>query len=94
MKGLVSIKDHHHYNDDVRLDDFRRDAIVNALYNQDVRSISDLQLILERIFGKNVQIRQFFPRERQATIQVCGTRFTIYWKSPHYRPYRPKNGNR
>lgn len=92
MKGLVSIKDHYRYNYEVRLDDSKRDAIVNALYNQEVRTIGDLQIVLEDIFGKDVNIRQFFPRERQATVQFYSTRFTIYWKRPyHKKSYRNNN---
>ena len=66
-----------------------RDNIVNRLYNEFI-SRANLQMVLQEIVGKDVEVRQFFFKERQATIQRDKWRFTIYWKQP-YGTYRSRN---
>lgn len=105
--GLVVLMDHGkikkywedgdlYYDDSGCLPYYHRDLVVNRLYNEAV-SFNNLQRVLQEIFGKDVKICQFFPRDGQATIQTEGWRsnwrFTLYWKRPH-RNYHSNNGAR
>ena len=99
--GKVSIKDYGRFkkgwHEDDCLSDYIRDAITNRLYNEYVNK-ANLQMALHEIFGNDFKITQFFYKECEATVQTSGYRkfwrFTIYWKRPHYKTYRPKYRNK